>query len=89
MKMLVEAVFPTKIDQMTAAEPSFFKKNAFLVDFGVPRGSQKWSKVGATPWQTEGESHPGAMWEPFGAPGHFFLDFDVILGPFWAPRGSI
>ena len=29
--------------------------------------------------------HPGAIWEPFWMPGRFFLDFDVILAPFWVP----
>ena len=50
MKKWVAAPFSAKIEKMTALGPPFSPKVPFLVDFGVPWGSQKSSPRGGAHW---------------------------------------
>ena len=50
MKKWVAAPFSAKIEKMTALGPPCSPKVAFLVDFGVPWGSQKSSPRGEGHW---------------------------------------
>ena len=71
-----KATFATNIDKNAFLGASFLAKNQFFAIFGVPRGTQKLSKIYApvvTKWS----------WKPSG--GHFgrFTAFYSISGPFW------
>ena len=69
-----KSTFATKIDKKAFLGASFLAKNRFFAIFGVPRGTQKLSKIYVvTKWSRK----------PSGGHVGRFTVFYSILGPFW------
>ena len=72
----------TKMMKKPVPVTPVFEKTAFLVDFGVPEGTQKLVKTGDTFSQKR-------SWEPSGSHFRRFNALFSILAPFFVNSGSI
>ena len=86
MKKWVAAPFSAKIEKMTALGPPFSPKVPFLVDFGVPWGSQKSSPRGESHW---GKPIFVIPWEHYWPQITFFSILAPILGASGPHFGSL
>ena len=77
MKKCVAAPFSAKVEKMTALGPPFSPKVPFLVDFGVPWGSQKSSPRRGLHWPEQIFVIP---WELYRPQITFFSILAPILG---------
>ena len=87
MNKWVAAPFLAKIEKITVLGSQFSPKNDFLVDSGVPWGTQKSPPRGGPHWQW---TLLDPTWDHFGAQIDrylIFLSFGVPLGSIWGPSG--
>ena len=87
MNKWVAAPFLAKIEKITALGSTFSPKIDFLVDSGVPWGTQKSLPREAKEWPTLAMDPPGTNLGSFWAPDRFFLDFSTPFGCLWTPFG--
>ena len=87
MNKWVAAPFLAKIEKITALGCQFSPKIDFLVDSGVPWGTQKSLPREAKEWSTLAMDPPGTNLGSFWAPDRFFLDFSTPFGCLWDPFG--
>ena len=80
IKKSTKTVFATKIDKKAFPGALFVAKSRFLVDFGVPEGTQKLLKIYETFWVK-------GSWEPSGSHFERFSAFVSILARFWLDFG--
>ena len=87
MIMWVAAPFLAKIEKITVLGSQFSPKNDFLVNSGVPWGTQKSPPRGGPHWQW---TLLDPTWDHFGPQIDLyliFLSFGVPLGSIWGPSG--
>ena len=77
MKKRVAAPFSTKIQKMTVLGPQFSLKTNFLVDLGIPWGTQKSSPKVGSEWPN---TLLEPIWDHFGLQITFFSILAPIMG---------